>query len=165
MADQQSINRRALLATLGGAALATAVSPDHLPGETEPQGDGAADNALEDVRQHGLGGYMFLDHATSIVDARQDLFVTSARVPQGEAMPFRIRPATMEVFRADATVDDFTREGGWYWKCGDAEGKSRFRNGKTPLLTSHAGGGPLVMAVYQPDGVVHWYSLQMDLRC
>ncbi|MFG0334947.1 MAG: hypothetical protein ACF8TS_16445 [Maioricimonas sp. JB049] len=165
MADQHSINRRTLLTTLGGAALATTVSPGSSHGEIDTPADGVTDSALENVREHGLGGYMFLDHATSIVDARQDLFVTSARVPQKEAMPFRIRPATMEVFRADATVDDFTREGGWYWKCGDVEGKSHFSSGKTPLLASHAGGGPLVMAVYQPDGVIHWYQLQIDLRC
>ena len=54
----------------------------------------------------------------------------------------------------DAGVDEFTRQGGWYWKCGKVEGKSQF---KQP--------GALILAVRQQDGAVEWYSLHLDVRC
>ncbi|MEW4527002.1 hypothetical protein [Maioricimonas sp. JC845] len=165
MADQHPINRRAVLATLGGAALATSASPGVLPGETGDSTAPAVDKALMATRDGRLGGYMFLDQATSKVDPKRDLLITSARVPSGESLPVRIRPATMSVFRVDTTVDDFTGEGGWYWTNGQTEGKTRFESGRTPLINTPPGGGPLVMVVYQADGTVHWYSLQIDLRC
>jgi hypothetical protein len=84
-----------------------------------------------------------------------DLVITSARDPEGGHNDgVHVRPGTMRIFRADTGRDDFTRQGGIYWRCGDVQGKVRF---KKP--------GPLVMVVRDQDGTVRCYSLEMDIRC
>ncbi len=102
--------------------------------------------------------FMFAEQATSKIDpdaARGfDLVITSTRNEDGQPARVVVRPGTMQIFRADAGVDEFTRQGGWYWRCGAVEGKSQF---KEP--------GALVMVVRQMDGTTHWYSLVIDIRC
>jgi hypothetical protein len=101
---------------------------------------------------------MFGEQATSKTDPSAphsfDLIITSARGPKGERTSVRVRPGTMRIFRADAGVDEFTKQGGWYWKCGEVNGQSQF---KQP--------GALILVVRQRDGTVQWYSLVFDLRC
>ena len=115
--------------------------------------DGALDNALKNPHV-----YMFGERVTSKTDPTAphgfDLVITSARDVDGKPEQVMVRPGTMRIFRADAAVDEFTKKGGWYWKCGKVEGKSQF---KEP--------GALIMVVRQQDGAVEWYSLVIDVRC
>jgi hypothetical protein len=61
---------------------------------------------------------------------------------------------SMRIFVADAGHDEFTRQGGMYWKCGKTQGKFQFKQIGAP-----------VMVVRDKDGTVHCYSLVLDLRC
>ena len=84
-----------------------------------------------------------------------DLVITSARDPVGTHTDgVHVRPGTMRIFQADAGRDDFTKQGGMYWRCGDAQGKVQFKTA-----------GPLVMVVRDQDGTVRCYSLVLDFRC
>lgn len=102
--------------------------------------------------------FFFGEQATSKTDPNAprsfDLVITSARNVKGEREEVTVRPGTIRIFRADAGVDEFTKQGGWYWKCGGVRGKSQF---KAP--------GALVMVVRLSDGTVQWYSLHLDIRC
>ena len=143
------MNRRMLLAA-GMSVLA---------GGTARSGDAraAADAELESALRNPQG-YMFVEKATSKTDPSAphsfEMVVTSARGVDGKPQKVSVRPGTMRVFRADAGVDEFTRQGGWYWKCGKVEGKSQFKQA-----------GALILVVRQQDGAVEWYSLQLDFRC
>ena len=129
-------------------SLATIPAADS--GRREPSADGLLERALQTPQM-----FMFDEHVTSTTgDSSKDLIVTSARGLQLNPETVIIRPGTMRIFRADADRDDFTRQGGWHWRCGDTEGDSQF---KQP--------GALIMVVRQQDGTVHWYSLVLDLRC
>jgi hypothetical protein len=108
-----------------------------------------ADPSLEKA-QRNPQNFMFVEQVTSKTDdASSDLVVTSAK-----GSDVNVRPGTMRIFRADANRDDFTKKGGWYWRCGKAQGKSQFETA-----------GALIMVVRQKDGTVHWYSLTPDYRC
>jgi len=102
--------------------------------------------------------FMFGETASSKTDPNAprgfDLVITSARNVKGEREIVHVRPGTMRIFRADDTVDEFTKQGGWYWKCGDQKGKTQFKEA-----------GALILVVRLQDGTVQWYSLQVDLRC
>jgi hypothetical protein len=141
------MNRRTLL-TAGVGVLALGQSA-----EAAPPTDGELDNALKNPHV-----YMFGERVTSKTDPTAphsfDLVITSARGVDGKPEQVMVRPGTMRIFRADAAVDEFTKKGGWYWKCGKVEGKSQF---KEP--------GALIMVVRQQDGAVEWYSLVIDVRC
>jgi hypothetical protein len=99
-------------------------------------------------------GFLFAEQIVSKSDPAFDVVVTSARDLEGKPDRVVIRTGTMRIFRADAGVDGFTKRGGWYWQCGDTQGKSQF---EVP--------GALVMAVREKDGTVRWYSLGKDYRC
>jgi len=119
------------------------------------------DSILEQAQPRG--GLWFPEQVTSKIEPGRDLIITSARDADGKPQTVRVRMGTMQVFRADATRDEFTKDGGWYWRSGEAEGKLRFK--KNIDWGKPAGDGPLVMVVYQTDGTIHWYSLVYDLRC
>ena len=102
--------------------------------------------------------FMFAEQTTSKVDADNgknfNLVITSARGEHGEAEQVVVRRGTMRIFWADARVDEFTQQGGWHWRCGETEGQAQFTQP-----------GAVIMVVYQQDGVVQWYALQLDIRC
>jgi hypothetical protein len=47
---------------------------------------------------------------------------------------------------------DSLKAGGWYWRCGDTQGKT-----KQP--------GALSMVVRDHEGTVRWYSMVLGFRC
>jgi RNA polymerase sigma factor (sigma-70 family) len=102
--------------------------------------------------------FFFGEQATSKTDPNAahsfELVITSARNVKGDRESVTVRPGTIAIFRADASMDEFTKQGGWYWRCGKVEGKSQF---KQP--------GALILVVRQLDGAVQWYSLHYDIRC
>lgn len=169
---------------LVGAVVVTAKSPADDPGRNpfardaeqdvsvtptssakdQPQ-EQAVDQMLKNAR-NGIGAFMFIEHATSKTESRDDLVITSARGVNGTPQQVRIRPGTTTIFRADASRDDFTRSGGWYWRCGETEGQARFKTEtQDNWPNSPPGAGALIRVVYQKDGTVHWYRLSYDFRC
>lgn len=149
-----------LTGLLAGAALLT---PKSLADE-QPQ-DKIVDPMLARALE-GEGPYMFAEHAISQTGSAGDLVITSTRNATGKPQKLRIRSGTTAIFRADTSRDEFTKSGGWYWRCGETEGKARFGDERPFSSSNPAGGtGPLIRVVYQNDGTVHWYRLTYDLRC
>lgn len=144
------------------AAAATAAAPA-TPAPAEP-----ADRMLDRaIRTDGLGGLMFGAHAVSRIHPHTGLVITSARDAEGRQTKLFVKSGTVRVFRADASLDDFTRNGGWYWRSGDADGKTAFEPRPTDdgLSDTPPKAGPLVLVIYHPDGTIDWYSLHYDMRC
>ena len=108
------MSRREVAAGLAGL-VATGTAPAQEP---KPPAKPVADPELQHARGIPLG-YMFVEQATSKTDAADfDLVITSARGPDGAAELVRVRTASMAVFRAVVGKDEFTQQGGWYWRCG-----------------------------------------------
>ena len=82
------------------------------------------------------------------------VFTSAVRKPTDPKEGVSLLPASMRIFRADSDLDEFTRKGGLYWKCGKEEGQIQFKNP-----------GEVIMAVYDQDGTVNCYSLFYDVRC
>ena len=123
-----------------------------------------ADPRLERIGGGSLGK-MFLEQTTSQIKGSRldrDLYVTSAAGADADDATGRlkIRDRVAVVFRTDPSRDEFTKQGGFYWECGDEKGQVLF---KQHPFVEH--GERLVMAVRESDGTVRWYSLIPDLRC
>lgn len=151
----RSVNRRdAVKLTAGLAVGAGALDGQVASGQQAEQL--AADPALEQALKNPQN-FMFSEQVTFELEGDMrgfSLFITSARDPNGLSESVRVPPGSMRIFRAEADHDEFTRQGGMYWRIRDTEGKVQF---KTP--------GPLVMVVRDHDGTVRCYSLEIDLRC
>lgn len=146
------------------ATAAPAAAAQQTPAKEEPA-DPMLDRA---IRTDGLGGLMFGAHAVSRIHPHTELVITSARDAEGRPTKLYIKSGTVRVFRADAGLDDFTQNGGWYWRSGDSEGKTAFESlkpGADGLEVAPPRSGPLVLVIYHPDGMIDWYSLHYDLRC
>lgn len=149
---------------IGTVFLSALLVSARLPADSQPPSQ-PTDQMLE-LALKSPHAFMFCEQLTSKIDSKADLIVTSARDVQGRQSNVYIRTGTMRIFRADAARDDFTKQGGWYWRCGDFHGKSQFnRKSESKLTPPPAGAGALIMVVRQRDGTVHWYSLTADFRC
>jgi hypothetical protein len=84
----------------------------------------------------------------------RDLVVTSALDERGGSVAVHLRSGTVRVFRADAGVDDFTKQGGLYWRFHDTKGNAKL---KTP--------GAIVMMVREGYHTVRCYEMEPDYRC
>ncbi len=114
------------------------------------------DQALEQAMRHP-SSFMFREQVTFKLEGdrhSRDMYITSARSHEGKRERVRVPSAAMRIFRADASVDDFTRRGGVYWQFFGKEGKIQF---KDP--------GAIVLIVRERDDTVRCYSLEHDLRC
>lgn len=101
--------------------------------------------------------YMFAEQVTFQLQGdgySRDLEITSARDPEGHPVRIRVRPASMQIFRADASLDLFTRQGGIYWRFHKTEGKLQFREP-----------GAIVLILRDQDDTVRCYTLVPDERC
>lgn len=150
-------------ATAAPANAAAAAAAPQAAAKEEP-----ADPMLDcAIRTDGLGGLMFGAHAVSKIHPHTELVVTSARDAEGRPTKLFIKSGTVRVFRADASLDDFTAKGGWYWYSRDAQGQTAFepRPGDDGLSDTPPKAGPLVLVIYHPDGTIDWYSLHYDMRC
>ena len=125
---------------------------------TAPATDGAAQparDALLQTAKDSPSAFMFTEVNTSRADeSAYELIITSARGVNGLPETIYVLPGSMRVFRADADRDEFTKKGGWYWRIKDNQGKSSFNKA-----------GALIMVVRDLDGTVHWYALDLDVRC
>jgi hypothetical protein len=114
---------------------------------------GNLDSMLE-LAQNSPSTFMFGEQLTTKIDGYSELTISGTLSETGEAGFARLKPGKMKILRLDASKDDFTKQGGFYWRSGKTEGKAQFKNR-----------GAIVMVVYQMDGTVHWYSMILDLRC
>jgi hypothetical protein len=84
----------------------------------------------------------------------RELVIMSARDEDQKSVKEYIRSGTMRIFRADADMDEFTKQGGLHWWFNGKPGKVQF---KQP--------GAIVMVVRDHDDNVRFYTLKLDLRC
>ncbi|WP_339735215.1 hypothetical protein [uncultured Gimesia sp.] len=101
--------------------------------------------------------FYFLEQVTfKKPDRKYRLIFTSAYSnPEWDSQEVKLdRTGSMRIFRAIADQDEFTRQGGLYWKNHKTTGKIQFKHP-----------GALVLAVCELDGTVNCYSLMHDFRC
>ncbi|HEY1603392.1 MAG TPA: twin-arginine translocation signal domain-containing protein [Pirellulales bacterium] len=91
----------------------------------------------------------------------RDLLITSAVDEQGNKVEVGVRSRCVRIFRADPTVDEFTSQGGVYWRFRDFSGKVKL---KTTPGWGHAHSGAIVMVVREEE-TVRLYTMNLDLRC
>lgn len=162
MSDVSRRDAMKLAAALAVGASA-AVAGEALCQEAAPTPEATADPQLEAALKNA-GGFMFAEQVTfqTKTDGRHfNLYFTSARPSRHNTAPVDVRLGSMRIFRADADRDDFTKQGGLYWRCGDTEGKVQFKKPNS----WYGKLGRLVLVVRDMDGTVHCYSLVPDLRC
>jgi hypothetical protein len=115
-----------------------------------------ADPQLEQATRNPQA-FMFGEQVTFKIEGdghSRELFITSARDSQGRRARLPVPAGSMRIFRADADLDAFTRQGGLYWQFRDTQGKAQFKQA-----------GALVMIVRDHDDTVRCYTLVPDLRC
>ena len=152
------LNRREAVRVVTGLALFASLNARRADAQEEPFGtpkpvtDPELAAAIREPQ-----AFMFQEQVTFQLDAEdrwRELFVISARGPQGSLEKVRCPSSAIRIFRADAGQDDFTRQGGIYWRCHKTEGTIQF---KKP--------GAIVMIVRDQEGTVRCYSLARDFRC
>jgi hypothetical protein len=139
----------------GGDEKASGSGPAAI-GPQAPAGQPPKDQALEQA-QRQPGSFMFSEHVTFKLEGdghSRDLYITSAKDAEGKREPVRVPSAAMRIFRADSSVDAFTRSGGVYWTFFGQEGRFQFKES-----------GALVLIVREHDDTVRCYSLTHDMRC
>lgn len=99
--------------------------------------------------------FMFLEQVTFKTPHpnRAFLFTSAYSNPEGDRKGVRLRPGRMQVFRAIADQDEFTRQGGVHWKNNKTTGKIQFKHP-----------GALVLAVYDLNGTVNCFSLMYNFE-
>ena len=85
--------------------------------------------------------------------SRRPLSREPSRPPRNNTQ-VRVPSGAMRIFRADTNQDEFTRQGGIYWRFHEQKGRIQFNQP-----------GALVMIVRDRDDTVRCYSLVHDLRC
>jgi hypothetical protein len=159
LSRRDAVKLATALAIGGGTLVRQAEAGDEKPAAGGVQGLmplPAMDADLEQARR-GLESFMFSEQVTFKLEgdgASRDLVITSAKGEGEKPARVFVRSAVMRIFRADASVDAFTREGGVYWQFHDKAGTFKF---KQP--------GALVLIVRDHDDTVRCYSLVYDERC
>ncbi len=93
------------------------------------------------------------------------LVVTSARDEKGNQTNVYVRSRSVRIFRADPTVDEFTSQGGVYWRFRGKPGKVKLKmTADSDLFNQSPRFGPLVMLV-RDNETVRLYTMTPDLRC
>ena len=142
------MNRRTSLLSLlasgvGIATIATVNAAD------EPQ----ADKQLIEIAKNPHV-YMFADQATDRVDGKGFIKIHSIATGNKRARHIELRPGTIRYFRADGAVASDGKRAEITWTLGD---KTYSTQVGTP--------GSVIMVVRSLDGLVSWYSMQLDTRC
>lgn len=154
---REAVKLAAGLAACGGALVAgEARGNDKLAGDAKLSAASPEDSALEQAVRNPAA-FMFREQVMFKLEGdghSRDLYITSAKDADGKPLRVRVPSAAVRIFRADASVDDFTRNGGVYWQFFGKKGKFQL---KDP--------GALVMIVREHDDTVRCYSLIHDMRC
>ncbi len=143
--------RRDVVKLAAGLAAASAVPATGEELARPEAGDSALQRAMDNPQIHMLSEPVTFQLETDRFS--RDLHITSARDQQGKSMRVRVPSHSVRIFRADAAVDDFTRQGGLHWRFNGKDGKT---------LLKHPGG--IVMVVREGD-TVRCYTMTPDFRC
>ena len=154
----------AVLAVGAGAVTADAALGQQAskPTETADAGIGR-DNLLAQAKQ-SPESFMLSEPEILVLNTDghgRDLVITSARDEEGNRIEVGVRSRSVRIFRADPAVDEFTSEGGVYWRFRDKPGKVKLKkvSGLAPLHS-----GPIVMVV-RDEETVRLYTMTLDFRC
>lgn len=113
----------------------------------------ATPESLKEIRKHPLS-QMFLEQAVTKGDPNATLVITSTIDEEGKPNEEWMKSKKVHIILANPDVDDFTRQGGLYWRQGKTSGTVKFKQA-----------GALIMIVRQADGTTNWFTLQPDFRC
>lgn len=94
----------------------------------------------------------------------RDLVITSACDNEGKPVEVHVRSRSVRIFRANPTVDEFTSQGGVYWRFRDKTGKVTLKRTPGLDLRSKRHSGPIVMVV-RDEETVRLYTMSLDIRC
>ena len=156
LSRREAVKLAAGLAVGAGAWAGQAADADENPPVEHVQPLSTNDAALEQALR-SPAGFMFSQQVSFKLEGdgySRELVITSAKDAAGKPTRIFVRSATMQILRADAGLDDFTRKGGVYWQFFNKAGTFQF---KEP--------GALVMIVREHDDTVRCYSLAYDERC
>jgi hypothetical protein len=87
------------------------------------------------------------DHTRDACDRGNNITITSTT--DGDVV---LKPGEEKYFKIDKDKDDYTRSGGWYWKCGNTPEKARIK------------GATYIKAIRKENGVVDWYWVLVELK-
>lgn len=156
------LSRRNLVRLAAGLAVGAGVvtpamtSADEF-GQLLNFGDGVVeDKQLESVIKNP-SHYMFGEQAVVKLEGdrhSRDLIITSARDVSNQSSKVYVRSGTMRIFRANPDVDDFTKQGGFYYTFNGKQGQVQFKHP-----------GQIVMVVRDHNDNAWFYTMVFDLRC
>jgi len=106
--------------------------------------------------------------ALDIDNYSRDLYITSARDEHGNPERVRVPSQSVRIFRADANLDEFTRQGGMHWHFRDKPGKVKLPKAtgseQVKLSAAQPVRGEKVMVVRDRE-TVRCYTMTPDERC
>lgn len=146
----------AALAVGAAGASAAAEEPKHRTDRLTDSPRGQRDEVLAQVIADP-SGFMFAKPVTVRLGGdghTRDLVITSALGVDGKPSAVRLKPGKVAIFRADAGVDDFTKEGGLRWQFFGKPGEAKL---ESP--------GAIVMVLHDWDDTARFYTMHFDLRC
>jgi hypothetical protein len=149
------------LGNVGSALSQQTTKPADAAAATQP-----ADAALARAKQ-SPEGYMLSEPQVLTLDTDSvsyDLIITSARDETGNRVDVYVPSRSLRIFRADQNQDEFTRQGGLYWRFRDKPGKVMLKLLSPDMLTQLVPPGQLVMVVRE-DETVRLYTMFFDMRC
>jgi hypothetical protein len=154
--NRRDATRLAVAIALGAAGKSAAEEPkdrtDPLTASPRGQPDKMLAQAIADPMGYMLAKPVMVrlggDGHTGV------LVITSALGVDGKPTTVRLKPGKVAIFRADAGLDDFTKEGGLRWQFFGKPGKAK-------LETS----GAIVMVLHDWDDTARFYTMHIDLRC
>jgi hypothetical protein len=124
-------------------------SLDAAPGDDSP----LVDTELAEITTHPHS-YRFTDQATDRVDGRETVKIHSTVPLENNDKYVERRPGSIRYFRTDGATSSDGERASIIWSI----------NGEFKTTDIGRPGG-VIMVVRSLDGVVSWYSLQIDLRC
>jgi hypothetical protein len=98
--------------------------------------------------------YRFTDQATDRVDGRETVKIHSAARLADNDKYVELRPGSIRYFRTDGATSTDGERASIIWSI----------NGESKTTDIGRPGG-VIMVIRSLDGIVSWYSLQIDLRC
>ena len=149
------VNRRGVVRLAAALAVGAVAMPAAGQGPTDSpteDRDESLARAIENPSSYMLGKPVVVRLGGD--SHTRDLVITSARDVDLKPTTVRLKPGKVAIFRADADVDDFTKEGRLRWQF---FGKS----GECKLATP----GAIVMVVHDWDDTIRCYTMTLDFRC
>lgn len=168
MSRRDVVKFAAALAVGAGTATVNSASAQPLskPADVTEAGE-RADDLLERAKQSPESFMLSEPEIIALdTDARsRELVITSAINEKGDQVNVRVRSRSVRIFRADPTVDEFTSQGGIYWRFREKSGKAKLKESSgAELFNQLSRFGPIVMVV-RDNETVRVYTMTPDLRC